>query len=153
MVGKGASGKNHLLERFKSRGFRQLISHTTRPMREGEEDGREYHFVSEDEFRRMVSGNEFVEFQEFNGNYYGTSVKEWEESDVVILAPQGVGNITRLGLRKNCFIIYVDIPESVRVERMSGRKGAGEVSSRIESDEAEFLNFTDFDLRITDPNF
>ena len=52
------------------------VSHTTRPMRQGEQDGREYHFVPVAEFQRMVQGDEFLEHNEVHDNIYGTSKAE-----------------------------------------------------------------------------
>ncbi len=49
------------------------ISHTTRPPRGQEQDGREYHFVDEPTFRAMIAQGEFVEWAEVHGNLYGTS--------------------------------------------------------------------------------
>ena len=49
------------------------ISHTTRPPRGQEQDGREYHFVDEPTFRAMIAAGEFVEWAEVHGNLYGTS--------------------------------------------------------------------------------
>ena len=49
------------------------ISHTTRAPRKGEEDAKDYNFVSLDEFKGMVDGGEFVEWAEVHGNCYGTS--------------------------------------------------------------------------------
>ena len=52
------------------------ISHTTRPQREGEVDGRDYHFVSAEKFERMIERDEFIEHATVHDNYYGTSRKE-----------------------------------------------------------------------------
>jgi guanylate kinase len=52
------------------------VSHTTRPMRQGEQDGREYHFVPVAEFQRMAQGDEFLEHNEVHDNIYGTSKAE-----------------------------------------------------------------------------
>lgn len=54
------------------------ISTTTRSPRKGEVNGREYHFVSVEEFLRMRENDEFLESAEVHGNYYGTS-KKWIE--------------------------------------------------------------------------
>lgn len=48
------------------------ISHTTRKPREGEQDGREYHFVSRNEMEAAIRNGEFIESAEFSGNMYGT---------------------------------------------------------------------------------
>lgn len=49
------------------------VSHTTRPPREGEVDGRHYHFISHAEFESMIAHGDFLEYAEVYGNYYGTS--------------------------------------------------------------------------------
>ena len=51
-------------------------SHTTRPKREGEEEGREYFFISKDEFERRIAAGDFLEYANVHGNLYGTSLAE-----------------------------------------------------------------------------
>ncbi len=53
--------------------IRVSVSHTTRPMRPGEEDGVNYHFTARDRFQEMINQGEFLEFAEVFGNFYGTS--------------------------------------------------------------------------------
>ena len=52
------------------------VSHTTRPKRDGEQDGREYHFVSAAVFETMARNAEFLEHNEVHGNFYGTAKSE-----------------------------------------------------------------------------
>jgi len=52
--------------------FRFSVSATTRPMRTGEREGVDYHYLSRDEFQRRVAAGEFVEWEEVYGNLYGT---------------------------------------------------------------------------------
>ncbi len=59
--------------------IRFSVSYTTRRPRPGEVDGRDYHFVSEETFRRMAARGEFLEWAENYGNLYGTSGLEVEE--------------------------------------------------------------------------
>ncbi|MBV1774472.1 guanylate kinase [Burkholderiaceae bacterium DAT-1] len=54
------------------------VSYTTRAPREGEVDGREYHFVTRETFQEMVAHNDFLEYAEVHGNLYGTS-RSWIE--------------------------------------------------------------------------
>jgi guanylate kinase len=56
--------------------LRFSVSHTTRPRRDGEMDGREYHFVSAAEFEGMARNAEFLEHNEVHGNFYGTAKSE-----------------------------------------------------------------------------
>jgi guanylate kinase len=73
-------GKTTLIRRLLARPpgepLRFSVSHTTRPMRDGEVDGREYHFVSATEFERMARHSEFLEHNEVHGNFYGTAKAE-----------------------------------------------------------------------------
>ncbi|HEX2205949.1 MAG TPA: guanylate kinase [Longimicrobium sp.] len=56
------------------------VSATTRPPRAGEVDGRDYHFVSIDEFGRMIEAGEMIEWAEVHGNFYGTPWKNVRET-------------------------------------------------------------------------
>lgn len=60
--------------------LRFSVSHTTRAPRMTEVDGRDYHFVSRDEFHRMVAAGELAEWAEYAGNLYGTSLSEIERA-------------------------------------------------------------------------
>jgi len=66
--------KNRLLAEFDD--LRFSVSHTTRPRRPHEADGREYHFVSREAFEAMVERGEFAEYAEVFGNLYGTGLGE-----------------------------------------------------------------------------
>ena len=62
------------LGRFGSLAF--SVSHTTRRPRTGEEDGRDYHFVDQGTFQRMIANEDFLEWAQVHNNYYGTSYQE-----------------------------------------------------------------------------
>ncbi len=70
------SGKSTLVSQVRSlvEGLEFSISYTTRQPRGSEEDGREYHFTTRDEFERMIAAGEFLEWAEVFGNYYGTAL-------------------------------------------------------------------------------
>lgn len=70
------SGKSTLVSQLRSmvEGLEFSISYTTRAPRGSEEDGREYHFTSREEFERMIAAGEFLEWAEVFGNYYGTAL-------------------------------------------------------------------------------
>ncbi len=69
------SGKSTLVNQLRSlvEGLDFSISYTTRAPRGSETDGREYHFTTRAEFERMVAADEFLEWAEVFGNYYGTA--------------------------------------------------------------------------------
>jgi guanylate kinase len=64
----------HLLAQLQD--FTFSVSHTTRRPREGERDGREYHFIDRERFLSMIDEGAFAEWAEVHGNLYGTSVRE-----------------------------------------------------------------------------
>lgn len=73
--GAGKTTLTHrLLEEFSN--LRFSVSHTTRKPRPNEVDGRDYHFITEEQFRRIIAENGFAEWAEVHGNLYGTSVRE-----------------------------------------------------------------------------
>ncbi|KAL1411885.1 guanylate kinase [Vanrija albida] len=76
VCGPSGTGKSTLLKALFAKypgEFGFSVSHTTRSPRAGEENGREYHFVSRDEFLQRVENGEFLEWAEFGGNCYGTT--------------------------------------------------------------------------------
>lgn len=68
------AGKTSLMRALLKRCARMAlsVSDTTRPPRQGEVDGEQYHFVSVDEFKRGIEAGEYLEYAEVYGNYYGT---------------------------------------------------------------------------------
>ena len=70
------SGKSTLVSEVRRlvEGLDFSISYTTREPRGSEEDGREYHFTTREQFRRMIAAGEFLEWAEVFGNYYGTAL-------------------------------------------------------------------------------
>lgn len=79
VAGPSGVGKTTLckraLEKLEGR-LHWSVSHTTRPQRQGERDGSDYHFVTIPAFKKMITRGQFVEHAEVHGNYYGTSRKE-----------------------------------------------------------------------------
>ena len=60
-----------------------LTADTTRQMRAGEVDGKSYHFVSREEFERLIREDAFLEYAQFGGNYYGTSIKAVQDLSLI----------------------------------------------------------------------
>ena len=84
-------------------------SHTTRPQRESEIEGKDYYFISEDEFNSMISNDEFLEYERYGSYYYGTSKKELDRDDIIILDLE-VNGATKLLTSNDSYIgIFIDI--------------------------------------------
>jgi guanylate kinase len=77
LSGPSGAGKSSLINKISDDigEYYFSISTTTRPMREGEEDGIHYHFVDKEEFVKDIENDNFLEYATVHGNYYGTSLK------------------------------------------------------------------------------
>jgi len=153
LVGKAASGKDHLRKLLINRGFKYGVSHTTRPPRKGEVDGIDYHFITVEDFKEMIKNDQLVEWQEFVGFYYGMHKDIFEKCDTLILNVEGL-NMLPKEYRDRCFVIYLDIPFDARALRLSNRGDSHDPwERRINADEKQFKNFKNYDLRINNPDF
>jgi guanylate kinase len=153
LVGKATSGKDYLRKRFESRGLKYAVSYTTRPPREGEVNGKDYFFITEDESKKLIESGFFYEYVIFNGWVYGTSISQFYTDDLFIMTPAGISKIKPED-RHTSFIIYMDIDIQTRYDRLLNRDMPGDsVQRRIEADELDFSTFNDYDLRIKNEDF
>lgn len=136
------------------------VSHTTRPPRSGEEDGRDYHFVTPERFQAMVEQGAFLEHAEVFGNYYGTSEAAVEAQlaaghDVILeIDWQGARQIRRL--RPDCLSIFVLPPSrAVLEERIRGRGQDGEavIARRMAAAQSEMSHYAESDYLIVNDDF
>jgi guanylate kinase len=124
------------------------VSYTTRAMREGETDGREYFFVSRAEFEERIAAGEFLEFAEVHGNYYGTSrVQVGRETaagrDVILeIDVQGAEQV--IGRYPDALSVFI-LPPSYAVlsERLAARGTESAESLRLRLNNA-FLEVGEF---------
>jgi guanylate kinase len=118
--------------------LRFSVSHTTRPARAVEVDGRDYHFVDPPTFRDMVAAGEFLEWAEVHGNLYGTARGEVlprlaEGLDVVLdIDVQGAEQVfSRLPQAIGVFIVPPSFKDlKIRLEKR-GTDGAAEIRRRL----------------------
>ena len=150
IVGKGGSGKDHLRKILVNKGFRYCISHTTRPIREGEEDGRDYWFIESSKLPEMAE--DFYEAVYFNNWFYGTSIKEFYSSNLFIMTPKGISKLKPED-REESIVLYLNIDEETRKKRLEERRDADDVERRLQADFHDFHDFADFDCEIKDSSF
>jgi len=131
------------------------VSHTTRPKRAGERDGREYHFVSDEEFRRMASRRAFLEHNLVHGRRYGTSRAEVlprlaRGEDVVLdIDVQGARDIRKA--YPKAVSIFIVPPDARELERRLRERGLdrgvdeeAEIRRRLETAGREIRKARDF---------
>lgn len=155
LVGKAAAGKDFFRKRMMDKGFKFGVSCTTRLRRikDNEQEGVDYFFKSDADFDKLIELNEFVEFQSFNGWRYGITKNEFEECDVIIMNAEAVSLLPE-AYATRCFVIYLDIPLETRIARITERNDPNDdIMRRVNDDERQFLNFSQYDCKITNPDF
>ncbi len=131
------------------------ISYTTRAPRTGEQDGREYHFTAVDRFKEMVSNDEFLEWAEVHGNYYGTS-KKWiadqlsAGKDVLLeIDWQGAQQVRKIfPAALGIFILPPSLEELERRLTGRGTDSAEVITRRLAAAQAEMRHMGEFDYVI-----
>ncbi|MCI5222150.1 MAG: guanylate kinase [Candidatus Electrothrix sp. AR4] len=132
------------------------VSHTTRPPRLGEKDGRDYHFVSEEQFAaiRDQQPSGFLEWAEVHGNFYGTSRGEVEAQlakgeDVILdIDIQGAEQVRRNANPVTVFITPPSLLELERRLRGRGTESPENLSIRLANAEQEMQAADTYSYRI-----
>lgn len=156
------AGKTSLVKRLISEmtDLTVSVSHTTRSMRDGEQHGRDYFFVSVDEFRAMIERHAFLEHAQVFDNFYGTARQTVENNlasglDVILeIDWQGAQQVRRMiPASRSIFIL----PPSIDVlrQRLQGRgQDSGEVIARRMRDAVtEMSHYAEFDYLVVNDDF
>ena len=135
------------------------ISHTTREPRHNEEHGVNYHFVTIDEFTRMIEDDHMLEYAKVYNNYYGTSKLEIENkrlaNDIILeIDWQGASQVKKLFPEAISIFITV-ASERVLEERLVGRAtdSVEVIQSRMAIAKAEMSHASEFDFTVVNDNF
>ena len=111
ILGESASGKTTLLKRFVQANpeYHKIVTYTTRPMRKGEKDGVDYHFIPQATFDEFVKRDFFVEHAKYRDWCYGTAKADCKsDNTVAILTPSGMRALKRIGYDITTVYVYVD---------------------------------------------
>ncbi len=139
LIGPSASGKTELAKFLvKNKNFEKIITYTTRPIRQNEKNGVDYHFLDENTFLSLENNNFFAETTIYNGYHYGTSLSSLNGNKVIILEPQGLLNLNKFKeIKKVSF--YLDVLKQTRYERMVLRhEKSSDIIKRLDIDEQVF---------------
>ncbi len=159
--GPSGSGKNTVLQALAARDSRVAlaITATTRAPRCGEADGRDYYFLSEEEFRRRISVDGFVEWAEVHGRLYGTPRAELMQllnsgKDVILqIDVQGMRNVRKSGL--NPVTVFLAPPSMEELEsrlRRRATESAEQLAVRLENARAEMNAQGEYDYVVVNAN-
>ena len=156
--GFSGSGKGTLMKELLSRypdTYALSISATTRSPREGEAHGREYFFISKDEFEKMIAKGELIEYAKYVENYYGTPrdyvEKKLDEGKDVILEIEIQGALKVKEQYPDAILLFVMPPNALTLKnRLTGRGTETEevIDARLKraADEAEGIEAYDYIL-------
>lgn len=146
LVGRTASGKDTLKkELLKEEGYYSVVCDTTRPKRDGEEEGLDYNYISEIEYlERLSAGEYYEESKYYETSYkgdsvlwlYGTPNKKESGKKVIILDPEGAKEYKEK--YKEVSVYYLDVNKEEREKRYKRRKGyetSGDYKRREETDD------------------
>ncbi len=155
-------GKTSLVNELLKRDQRLVlsISHTTRPARPGEIDGRHYYFVSETGFQQMVVNGDFMEHARVFDHYYGTNrnsvASQLDQDFDVILEIDWQGAQQVRSAFPDCCLIFI-IPPSLETlrERLTRRAqdSAGVIQRRMRDAQAEISHWAEFDQLVVNEDF
>jgi guanylate kinase len=153
------TGKSTLLERLKKEHpeLHWSVSCTTRPMRPGERDGVDYHYITPQDFEARIARNDFIEWAKVHSNYYGTSlgfVNEGTQEGKALLFDldvQGADAMKKIfGARAH--VIFIRPPSIDDLEkRLRGRATdpAHVIEERLKNARVELTRAHDYDSLIT----
>jgi len=151
------AGKTTLVERLveQTPNLKMSRSYTSRTARQGETDGVDYNFVTQERFEAMVGAGEFLEWADLFGNLYGTSAADTERalesgSDVVLVIDvQGARQVRRRGAEATAIFV---MPPSFEVleQRLRGRSKDSEeaIQRRLRVARQEVAAFAEYDFLV-----
>lgn len=156
--GPSGSGKDTILAKLFERqsDIAFSISSITRAMREGEVEGQKYHFISREEFEELIKNDEFLEYNEFVGNYYGTPKAPVEECikngrDMIIeVDVNGAAQIREKA--REAISIFIMPPSYEELKRRLTGRGTDApevIASRLEAALSEIKRANEYDYIVT----
>lgn len=142
LVGKSCSGKSTIAKELEKYGLTAQISTTTRPKRDYEKQGIDYHFISDAEFDNKNANGEFIETDSFNNWQYGLTHDDFNKADVLILTPRGLQKYLDILPKEKFLIIYIETSIELRCKRIDYRGDKhDDINRRWVADEIDFMHW------------
>lgn len=162
VVGPSGVGKSSFVDKITEElpKIKDVITYTTRNMREGESQGSPYHFVSKDEFLKKREDGFFVEWAEVHGRLYGTPKQEIHESlekgEPVIMDVDVQGAATFTKEYPGCLTLFIHPPNMDELkQRIIKResKAPADLDVRLKNAQKELQRSGEFDVQLTNDEF
>ena len=141
-------------------GIRVSVSHTTRAMRPGEEDGVHYHFIDIPEFERLVAANAFVEHARVFDNYYGTSQQALEAqlasgTDVILEIDWQGARQVRERMAGSIGVFILPPSRAALEQRLQGRATDSDeiIARRMRDAVTEMRHYNEYDFLVVNDDF
>ena len=147
LCGKSSSGKDLIKNKLIKNGYKGIVTNTTRPPREGEQNGIHYNFLTEYHFLQLIKEGEMIEYHKYNTEfgvwYYGSSANNIDLTKhdyVIVLTLEGAEAYINYFGAENCIVFYIDAPKSIREKRAKERGSFNqeEWDRRVKTDNADF---------------
>ena len=121
LVGESASGKSsiekYLVNNYE---YKKVVSYTTRPPRDGEIDGVDYHFIDTSKFIKLKAEGFFVETATYREWHYGTAKEDCTDDKIAVLTPHGLRQVSKIdGIHVESF--YINVPRRDRLIKILQR--------------------------------
>lgn len=145
LIGEAGSGKDTIMQGILKRcptQFHEIISCTTRPIREGEKNGVNYHFLTPDDFTNKVKNNEMLEYTIFNNWFYGTSYDSLQPNtiNIGVFNPAGIRSLHQFD-DIDLIVYKITCSDKTRMLRQLNREehpNVDEIVRRYKTDQEDF---------------
>ena len=149
LIGEAGSGKDTLMRNvLKVRpGLHEIVSCTTRPMREGEQEGINYFYLTKEAFAEKVLNGEMFEATSFNGWFYGTAKQSMDETvvNIGVFNPEGIEALLESN-EVDVTVYYVRATDKNRLLRQLNRENKPDVDEIIRRFKADREDFYELDF-------
>ncbi len=143
LSGPSGVGKDTVINAWHAQDPRvvRVVAYTTRPPREGERDGVDYHFVSRETFDRMAARGDFLEYKKVYENFYATPLKDMEallaSGQIAVLKIDVQGALSAMKLRPDAITVFLIPPSMDELEhRIRNRASDSDQSIAMRLDKA-----------------
>ena len=150
ICGKAGAGKDTVMKRVVEAlpQLHEIVSCTTRPMREGEVDGVNYHYLTGEQFAEEVMAGEMLEATCFNDWFYGTSYDSLRSDcvNIAVFNPEGIDSVMAHKNNIELVVFYIEADDKIRLLRQLNREEHPDVHEIIRRFRADETDFADLDF-------